>query len=87
MPEITRKHELFLVKAAKWSKAHKNPYCPITAVKHVPNWETVFKDLVNTGLVQEYKKGETVMITWRGWAYLSEKYPAITRRQTGRVRL
>lgn len=87
MPEITRKHELFLVKAAKWIKAHGNPYCPKTAVKHISNWRILFKDLVALELVRKYKGGETIEVTREGWDYLSRKYPDITRRHAGRIRL
>jgi len=87
MAEITREHERFLIRAAKWIKAHRKSYCPITAIKHVPNWRTIFRDLENLKLVQEYKEGETIIITGDGWIYLSERCPELTRRRTGTIRL
>jgi len=79
--ELSKDHDNFLVKAAKWTKAHRNLYCPITAVKHIPNWKRVMDDLKSWGLVQPYKAGETVIITKAGWEYLAAEHPEIVMRK------
>ncbi|MDI6883584.1 MAG: hypothetical protein QMD00_00330 [Hadesarchaea archaeon] len=83
MPQPSKEHEDFLLKAAGWIKAHGEKYCPVTAVKHLPRWKKLFKELEKWGLVQEYKRGETVIVTKAGWDYLAAKHPDLVRRRTG----
>lgn len=84
MADLTPAHKEFLVKAARWIKGHRELYCPITAVKHIPNWESVFKDLQKRWLVQPYKGGEVVFITEYGWAWIAQHHPEIAERHRPR---
>jgi len=80
MVEITDAHEEFLVKAGKWIKAHAQQYCPITAVKHIPVYRQIFKDLRKLGLVSAYKSGNVIIIEKAGWGYLAGVHPEVMWR-------
>jgi hypothetical protein len=54
---FTPEHERVLVKAAKWIKAHREIYCPITAVREIPEYRKLLDELCSMGLVEKYKKG------------------------------
>jgi hypothetical protein len=87
MTELSKDHDDFLVKAARWIKAHRKSYCPITAVKHISNWKQVMNELKRWGLVQPYKGGETIIITKAGWEYLAAKYSEVVQRRRPKPRL
>lgn len=80
MVELTGAHEEFLVRAGKWVKAHAQQYCPITAVKHIPGYRRLFKDLRKLGLVSAYKGGEVIVIEKAGWQWLAAVRPEVMER-------
>ncbi len=80
MVELTSAHEEFLVKAGKWIKAHAQQYCPITAVKHIPSYKQIFKELKKCGLVSAYKGGNVIVIEKAGWQYLASTHPEVIER-------
>jgi ribosomal protein S19E (S16A) len=81
--KFTPEHEQVLVKTAKWIKAHRELYCPTTAVKGIPKYRKLLDELHSMGLVERYKKGEVVKISRLGWYYLNETHPELTCR--GRI--
>ena len=83
MAEFTSHHDLFLVRAGKWIHAHGGEYCPTTAVKEIPGYRKLFDELHSMGLVDKYKSGNVIKIAPRGWDYLNERHPEITRRRRG----
>lgn len=84
MSDLSKDHDDVIVKAARWIVAHRNPYCPTTAVKHVPNWRRLLDELRAWGLVQPYKAGKVIHVTTAGWEYLAAEHPEIVERKQRR---
>ena len=61
MVNFSKEHEEFLVRSARWIKSHGKSYSPVSAVKHIPHWKQIFKDLTKWGLVQPYKSGAVII--------------------------
>ncbi len=78
--ELTKNHEEFLIKSASWIKSHRKSYCPVTAVKHIPKWKQLFRELTKWGLVQPYKSGNVIIITPDGWEWIAATHPDIIAR-------
>jgi hypothetical protein len=80
MVKLTENHKEFLIKSGKWIKAHGQKYCPTTAVKHIPKWKKVFKDLEKWKLVRPYKSGDVIEITSYGWSLIYSISPELLGR-------